>query len=154
MSRKALYRQHVAFVVIGAVWQDGESVPTMSNVVWTKGNLQPYKQGVIVVTTEAGDRYKDWRTLYVKDLPKLVGDGDEYAAEATTYFVYNNTWYKVISKQDWSNQARGVKHYEITAIKTPKPDGVTLPEPIGKITQNFEIAIEELKQATKLIGKE
>ena len=153
MSRKALYRQHVAFVVIGASWQDGESVPTMSNVVWTKGNLQPYKQGITVVTTEAGDRYKDWRTLYVKDLPKLVGEGGEYFVEPTTYFVYNNTWYKVISKQDWSNQARGVKHYEITAIKTPKPDGVTLPKPIGKTTQNFEIAIEELKQATKLIGK-
>ena len=153
MSRKALYREHVAFVVIGTSWQDGESVPTMSNVVWTKGNLQPYKQGITVATTEAGDRYKDWRTLYVKDLPKVVGEGGEYSVESTTYFVYNNAWYKVISKQDWSNQARGVKHYKITAIKTPKPDGVTLPEPVGKLTQNFEIAIEELKQATKLIGK-
>lgn len=153
MSRKALYREHVAFVAIDAVWIDGESVTTMSNVVWTKGNLQPYKQGITVVTTVAGDEYKDLRTLYVKDLPKLVGAGGEYAPTATIYFVYNNAWYKVMSEQDWTNQAKGVKHYKITAQKTTKPDGVILPEPVGKITQKFEIAIEELKQATNLLGK-
>lgn len=152
MSRKGLYRTHVAFVAIGGVYEDGEVVPTMSNIVWTKGNLQPYKQGITSVTTSAGDVFKDWRTLYVKKKPELVGANDEYAIPVITYFVYNNTWYKISSEQDWTIQGRGAKHYKIIAQKSTKPDGVELPQPIGRIAQDFEIAIAELKQSTKLLG--
>lgn len=152
MSKKGLYRNHVAFVTVGSEWVDGESVPTMSNVVWTKGNLQPYKQGITVVTTSAGDRYSDWRTLYVKNMPKLVGHGGEYEPVGIKYFVYDNTWYKITSEQDWTLQAKGVKHYKIIAQKTTKPDGVALPQPIGRLAQEFETVITELKQTTKLLG--
>jgi len=152
MSRKGLFRTHVAFVAIGAVFVDGESVPTMSNVVWTKGNLQPFKQGITIVTTEVGDRFKDWRTLYVKKMPEIVGSNDEYAPPVITYFVYNNSWYKISSEQDWTIQGRGVKHYKIIAQKSVKPDGVELPQAIGEIAQDFEIAIAELNQTTKLLG--
>ena len=146
MSKKALYRNHVALVNVTSGWVDGEPTSELNQVVWTKGNIQPFKLGLSITDTDAGVRFKDWRTLYLKDMPLAAG-----SFQSISYFVYNNVWYRIESEQDWSIQARGVKHYKIIGQMTAKPDGITTPVPLGKITQDFENAINELSQATKLI---
>lgn len=152
MSRKSLYRTHVAFVVIQGEFVDGGDDPYKANIVWTKGNLQPYKQGVTTTLEPSGNVFKDWRILYVKKIPELVGAGGEYSVPQVMYFVYDNKWYKITSEQDWTLQGRGAKHYKIIAQKTGKPEGISLPQPVGKLAQNFETAVAELKQSTKLLG--
>ena len=47
MSIKALFRTNVAIVETYSGWADGESATWVSPIAWTKGNLQPYKQGVM-----------------------------------------------------------------------------------------------------------
>lgn len=152
MSRKGLYRTHVAFVVEQGEFIDGGKNSDTPNIVWTKGNLQPYKQGVTSVLEPSGNIFRDWRILYVKKLPQLVGSGGEYSVSQVKYFVYNNKWYKITSEQDWTMQGRGAKHYKIIAQKTTPPDGIKLPQPVGKLAQDFETAVAELKQSTKLLG--
>lgn len=135
MSKKGLFRTHVALV-------------KGSDVVWTKGSLQPYKQGVSVELTEAGYRYNDWRILYLKDFPDFPFDG---GITQNSYFVVDGEWYLVQSKQNWSTQAKGAKHYKLIGQKTEKSDSIATPLPIGKLAQDFENAINELDQATKLL---
>lgn len=152
MSRKSLYRTHVAFVVEQGEFVDGGDDPYKANIVWAKGNLQPYKQGITTSLEPEGNVFKDWRILYVKKIPELVGAGGEYEVLRVKYFVYDNKWYKITSEQDWTLQGRGAKHYKIIAQKTGKPEGIKLPQPVGKLAQNFETAVAELKQSTKLLG--
>ena len=135
MSKKGLFRTHVALV-------------KGSDVVWTKGSLQPYKQGVSVELTEAGYRYNDWRILYLGDFPNFPFNG---GITQNIYFVVDGEWYLVQSKQNWSTQAKGVKHYKLIGQKTEKSSSIATPLPIGKLAQNFENAVNELDQATKLL---
>ena len=78
MSKKALYRTNVAIVETYSGWVDGESATWVSPIAWTKGNLQPYKQGVMSSIDEAGVMFKDWRVLYIKTLPEVDYSTAEY----------------------------------------------------------------------------
>lgn len=146
MSKKGLFRTHVALVTVVSEWVDGEPV-LVANTVWTKGNLQPYKQGISIELTEAGYRYNDWRILYLKDMPVFSVED----APQLSYFVVNEEWYLIQSKQNWTTQAKGAKHYKLIGQKTPKPDFVNMTMTIGELAQDFENAINELDQATKLL---
>lgn len=138
MIRRGLFRSHIAFVDVA----DNKVTKTL----WSKGSVQPYKRGVVLEFTDAGFRYKDWITLYVKEVPPAPVDGN-----TLRYFTDDGKWYRFESVEDWTTQSRGVKYYKITAQKVDKPSGVLNVQPIGEITTNFEIVINELNQATKLI---
>lgn len=135
MSKKGLFRTHVAIV-------------KGTNVVWTKGNLQPYKQGISMELADAGYRYNDWRILYLKDMPVY---SIEEELSQLGYFVVDGEWYLIQSKQNWATQAKGAKHYKLIGQKTAKSDLVNMTMTIGELAQDFENAINELDQATKLL---
>ena len=154
MSKKALYRIDVAFIQAYSAFSDGESVTSYTDTVWTKGNIQPYKQGFTVESTEAGYRYNDWRVLYVKEFPdfdlsSVLPDAELFR----TYVYYEGNWYYVQSDQDWSTQARGVKHRKLIIEKTLAPEGIATPTPFNNLVEDFENAINELEQASTLINE-
>lgn len=153
MSKKGLYRIDVAFLDTYSGYQDGEPVTVTTDVVWIKGNMQPWNKGITVDITTAGDVFKDWRTLYTKELPNLTISQPlpPSPQKGSSYVYYDAKWYKIIGTQDWSNQAKGVKHFELLLQKSVAPDGVPNPIPVNNLVRDFERAIQELNQTTIII---
>lgn len=154
MSKKALYRIDVAFMQAYSIYSDGESVTSYTDVVWTKGNIQPYKQGLTVESVDAGYRYNDWRVLYIREMPEFdLSNLLPNTEPSRVYVYYEGNWYYIQSDQDWSTQARGVKHRKLLIEKTQPPEGVATPTPFNNLVEDFENAINELEQASTLINE-
>ena len=155
MSKKALFRTNVAIVETYSGWVDGESVTWVSPIAWIKGNLQPYKQGIMQSISEAGIQFTDWRVLYVKTLP--VFDYSTKPSTMTqkgkTYFYYEGVWYDVQGEQDWTIQAKGVKHYKLLAIKSKQPPASLVGEltPTATLVEDLEYAVNELTQVNNIV---
>ena len=155
MSTKALYRTNVAVVETYSGWVDGESVTWVSPIAWTKGNLQPYKQGIMQSISEAGIQFTDWRVLYIKSLPliDLSTKPSGLTQKNKTYFYYGGVWYDVQGNQDWIIQARGVKHYKLLAIKSKQPPSSLVGEltPTANLVEDLEYAVNELAQVNNTV---
>ena len=150
MSTKALYRTNVAIVETYSGYIDGEPAVWVSPIAWTKGNLQPYKQGIMQSIDEAGLQFTDWRVLYIKSFPEVdySTKPNEITHESKTYFYYEGRWYDVQGEQDWAMQARGVKHYKLLAVKSKQPPESLVGEltPTANLVENLEYAVNELAQ--------
>lgn len=157
MSIKQFYRTNVAFVELYSYWEDGESINSYTNPVWTKGNLQPFKQGNMVGTTDDYlTVFTDWKVLYVKTRPVTDKTGvPPQAVYGATYFFYNGDWYIFTADQDWTTAGRGVKHWKILAFTADAiTDDLPEPIPIADLVENFESVVSELNQTIPLITKE
>lgn len=156
MSIKQFYRTNVAFVELYTIYVDGEPVNTYTPPVWTKGNLQPFKQGTMVGTTaEYLTVFTDWKTLYVKNKPETDRTGVPPTAQfGGTYFYYDGQWYSFTAEQNWTTAGRGVKHWKVLAF-TAKDigDEILPPVPIADLVENFESVVSELNQSIPLITK-
>lgn len=154
MSRKGLYRTDVAFIDTYTGFSDGETVTFTTIPIWVKGNLQPWKQGITNTLGSAGVIFSDWRVLYIKDYPVIETTGiPSDATKNKSYFFYEGQWYGITANQDWTIQAKGVKHYKLLAEKVNAPEGVTTPTPFNSLVEDFERAIAELDQTTTLINE-
>ena len=155
MSKKALYRTNVAIVETYSGWVDGESATWVSSIAWTKGNLQPYKQGIMQSIDEAGLQFTDWRVLYIKKLPVVdySTKPGNLTQKSKTYFYYEGGWYDVQGNQDWTMQARGVKHYKLLAVKSKQPLASLVGEltPTTTLVENLECAVNELAQVNNTV---
>ena len=155
MSTKALYRTNVAIVETYSGWVDGESATWVSPIAWTKGNLQPYKQGIMQSISEAGIQFTDWRVLYIKKLPVVdySTKPSDLTEKGKTYFYYEGVWYDVQGNQDWTIQARGVKHYKLLAVKSKEPPSNLVGEltPTANLVENLEYAVNELAQVNNTV---
>lgn len=155
MSKKALYRTNVAIVETYSGWVDGESATWVSPIAWTKGNLQPYKQGIMQSIDEAGLQFTDWRVLYIKSLPAVdySTKPSETTQKSKTYFYYEGGWYDVQGEQDWAMQARGVKHHKLLAVKSKEPPSNLVGEltPTANLVENLEYAVNELAQVNNTV---
>ena len=154
MSKKGLYRTDVAYMENYSGYTDGEAVTTYSEPTWIKGNIQPWKQGITNVLIDVGFRFKDWRVLYTKGKPTVTFTQPipSDARKGVTNVYYDGAWYNVVSEQDWSTQAKGVKHYELILERLDSPpEGVPNPVPVNNLVRDFERAIQELNQTTIII---
>ena len=155
MSTKALFRTNVAIVETYSGWVDGESATWVSPIAWTKGNLQPYKQGIMQSISEAGIQFTDWRVLYIKTIPVIdySTKPSDLIQKGKTYFYYEGSWYDVQGEQDWTIQARGVKHYKLLAIKSKEPPASLVGEltPTATLVENLELTVNELTQVNNTI---
>ena len=155
MSTKALYRTNVAVVETYSGWVDGESATWVSPIAWTKGNLQPYKQGIMQSISEAGIQFTDWRVLYIKTIPVI--DFSTKPSDLTdknkTYFYYEGSWYEIQGEQDWTIQARGVKHYKLLAILSKDPPASLVGEltPTATLVEDLEYTVNELTQVNNTV---
>ena len=155
MSTKALYRTNVAVVETYSGWVDGESATWVSPIAWTKGNLQPYKQGVMTSVNEAGVIFKDWRVLYIKTIPVIdfSTKPSDLTEKGKTYFYYEGVWYDVQGNQDWTMQAKGVKHYKLLAVKSKQPPESLVGEltPTANLVEDLEYTVNELTQVNNIV---
>ena len=155
MSTKALYRTNVAVVETYSGWVDGESATWVSPIAWTKGNLQPYKQGIMQSISEAGIQFTDWRVLYIKTIPAIdySTKPNDLIQKGKTYFYYEGVWYDVQGNQNWTMQARGVKHYKLLAIKSKQPLSSLIGEltPTANLVEDLEYAVNELTQVNNTV---
>ena len=155
MSIKALFRTNVAIVETYNGWADGEPVIWVSSLAWTKGNLQPYKQGVTQSINEAGIQFTDWRVLYIKTIPVIdySTKPSDLIQKGKTYFYYEGGWYDVQGEQDWTMQARGVKHYKLLAVKSKMPPANLVGEltPTANLVEDLEYAVNELTQVNNTV---
>lgn len=153
MSIKAFYRQHVAFMESYSHYKDGEPVTTSTPPVWGKGNLQPWKQGIVTETVDAGVFFRDFKVLYVKHKPLFDLTGiPEKSTKLASYFYVDGVWYLYKAEQDWSTQAQGVKHWKVLGVKNssntnPFPD----PIPVADLVQRLENQVNELEQLTPIL---
>lgn len=155
MSKKALYRTNVAIVETYSGWVDGESATWVSPIAWTKGNLQPYKQGIMQSISEAGIQFTDWRVLYIKTIPVIdfSTKPSDLTQKGKTYFYYEGGWYDVQGEQDWAMQARGVKHHKLLAVKSKMPPSSLVGDltPTANLVENLEYAVNELTQVNNTV---
>ena len=155
MSIKGLFRTNVAIVRTYGTMTDGEPVIWVSPIAWTKGNLQPYKQGIMQSISEAGIQFTDWRVLYIKTIPVIdfSTKPSDLTEKGKTYFYYEGGWYDVQGEQDWSMQARGVKHYKLLAVKSKQPPASLVGEltPTATLVENLELTVNELTQVNNTI---
>lgn len=156
MSVKALFRTDVAFVETYSYYFEGNPVAWVTPIAWTKGNLQPYKQGIMTDLTNAGLVFTDWRVLYIKNKPNLDYTNrptDPTLEKGLIYFYYGGAWYAVTGDQDWRMQAKGVKHYKLLAVKSKAtPDGLDAnPTPVADLVDDFEQVVIELEQVNKTV---
>ena len=155
MSKKALYRTNVAIVETYSGWVDGESATLVSPIAWTKGNLQPYKQGIMQSISEAGIQFTDWRVLYIKTIPVIdySTKPSDLIEKGKTYFYYEGVWYDVQGNQDWTIQAKGVKHYKLLAVKSKQPPESLVGEltPTANLVEDLEYTVNELTQVNNIV---
>lgn len=157
MSMKQFYRTNVAFVEMYTQWIDGRTVNSYTPPVWTKGNLQPFKQGTVTgTTTDFLTVFTDWKILYVKNKPEI--DSSAIPPDATlggTYFYYDGEWYAFTAQQNWTTAGRGVKHWKVLAFNSKEiGEDIQDPVPIADLVENFESVVSELNQTIPLINKE
>lgn len=148
MSKKALYRNRVAILDTYQKTSSSQGQLFWSpEILWTKGNVQPYKAGIEGSVSPDGVFFSDWRVLYVKELPPFDLSKKPVGYEkARSYYWYEGNWYFIQSKQEWETQARGVKHLtligELTGDFLDAPPDLT---PLSKLVNSFERVTKELK---------
>ena len=150
MSKKGLYRTDVALLQSYSRLVDGETVKTFSEVLWTKGNVQPWRQGIVFDLGQEGIRFNDYRVLYTRNMPpfppKPVG-----TTKSLTHVYIDGRWYVVDGEQDYTTQAKGYKHYKLLLMKSPKPEGIPDPVPVSNLVSDFQRVVEELKQTSIIL---
>lgn len=150
MSKKGLYRTDVALLQSYSRLVDGETVKTFSEVLWTKGNIQPWKQGIVFDLGQEGIRFSDYRVLYTRNMPPFP-PAPTGTTKSLTHVYIDGRWYVVDGEQDYTTQAKGYKHYKLLLMKSPKPEGIPDPVPVSNLVSDFQRVVEELKQTSIIL---
>lgn len=156
MSIAAFYRTYIPFIEIHSFYSGGKAQFWLSPPTWVKGNLQPFKQGLMMNMADVGAIYTDWKTLYVRKTPEFDLTGRPEQAEYLRAVVYiNGRWFDVTATQDWTTAGRAPKHYKYIAVATTVPDGEVWPEPVplASLVARFESAVRELQQTTVIVNE-
>lgn len=156
MSIAAFYRTYIPFMEIHSYYEGGKAQFWFTPPTWVKGNLQPFKQGLIGSLTDVGVIYTNWKTLYVRTTPTFdLTDQPEQAGYLRTVVYINGRWFDVTATQDWTTAGRAPKHYKYIAVATTVPDGEVWPEPVpmASLVAKFEAAVRELQQTTIIVDE-
>ena len=156
MSIAAFYRTHIPFMEIYSYYVDGRAQFWFTSPTWTKGNLQPFKQGLMGSLDEVGTIWTDWKTLYVRKLPEFdYTERPQDAGYLRTVVYIAGRWYEVTATQDWTTAGRAPKHKKYLAVATKVPEGEVWPEPVpmASLVASFEAAVRELQQTTIIVDE-
>lgn len=156
MSIASFYRTHVPFMEIHSYYEGGKAQFWLTPPTWVKGNLQPFKQGLMGDLTDVGVIYTDWKTLFVRTTPVFDLTGlPEQALYTRTVIFIGGRWFEVTATQDWTTAGRAPKHYKYLAVATTAPEGTEWPEPVplASLVAKFEAAVRELQQTTVIVNE-
>ena len=160
MSIEAFYSTHIVMVQQYSYWESGRAETGLSEMAYTKGNIQPWKKGESIQNNATGVLlFTDTQVAYVKSVPEFEFTPPVGAQEVTPTFTYvwipdEQKWYTVKQTQNWSRARRGPKHYKLfIGYTTPAPGIETPPTPdIDQASvEQFLNETYELEQAAKLV---
>lgn len=156
MSIAAFYRTYIPFMDVYSYYEGGKAQFWLTPPTWVKGNLQPFKQGLMFDLTDVGVIYTDWKTLYVRTPPTFDLTGQPEQSQRTRTVIYiGGRWYEVTATQDWTTAGRAPKHLKYVAVATTVPDGEVWPEPVplASLVAKFDAAVRELQQTTVIVNE-
>lgn len=156
MSIAALYRNWLPFTQRYTYFDGGESVEGFLPLVYIKGNVQPWKQGLLGSLTEVGTIYKDYKTLYIKKEPVFDFSGVPVGAtlDENPIVYWDGKWFNVQGNQDWTTAGRAPKHFKYLAIRRtvgPGDDPIPDPTPLPELVEAFELVVSELHILTPIV---
>lgn len=160
MSIEAFYSTHIVMVKQYSYYENGKAVTGLSDMAYTKGNIQPWKKGETIQNTAgSGLLFTDTQVAYVKSVPEFEFTPPVGVQEVTPTFTYmwlpdEQLWYTVRQTQNWSRARRGPKHYKLfIGYITPAPGYEPPPTPdIDQASvERFLNETYELEQAAKLV---
>lgn len=160
MSIEAFYSTHIVMVQQYTYWESGRSKTGLSDMTYTKGNIQPWKKGESIQNNDTGVLlFTDTQVAYVKSVPEFEFTPPVGAQEVTPTFTYvwlpdEQKWYTVKQTQNWSRARRGPKHYKLfIGYTTPAPGIETpaTPDIDQASVERFLNETYELEQAAKLV---
>jgi hypothetical protein len=160
MSIAAFYRNWLPFVITYGTFVEGDFVTVVTPPVFVKGNIQPFKSGTLLTLSEVGIAFKNYRTLYLRNLPPMP-ELPEGASTVKAYvWLEGNTiigapkgWYVVTSSKDYTLAGRAPKHYEMTALfsASDQPPDTGEPTPLPSLVDEFESIVSELHILTPIV---
>lgn len=160
MSIEAFYSTHIVMVQQYSYWKTGRAETGLSELTYTKGNVQPWKKGETIQNNTSGVLlFNDTQVAYVKSIPEFEFNLPEGVEDATVTFTFvwlpdEQKWYTVKQTQNWSRARRGPKHYKLFISYTTPGPGISTP-PTPDIDQayveRFLNETYELEQAVKLV---
>lgn len=156
MSIAAFYRNWLPFTKRYTYYDEGLAAQGFLPCVFVKGNVQPWKQGLITDLTQVGIIYKDYKTIYVKNEPVFDMSGLPAGAtlEENPIVFWDGKWFDVQGNQDWTTAGRAPKHYKYLAIRRtigPGDDPIPEPTPLPELVNAFELIVSELHQLTPIV---
>jgi hypothetical protein len=156
MSIAAFYRNWFPFTQRYTYFDEGDLVEGFLPLVYVKGNIQPWKQGLIGTLTETGVIYKDYKSLYLKNFPVFDTSGVPVGAtlDENPVVYWDGKWFDVNGNQDWTSPGRAPKHHKLLCIRRPVGPGddpIPDPTPIPELVDAFELIVSELHQLTPLV---
>lgn len=156
MSIAAFYRNWFPFTQRYTYFDEGDVVEGFLPFVYVKGNVQPWKQGLITDITEVGTVYKDYKTLYLKKEPVFDFSGVPVGAtlEENPIVYIDGNWFNVNGNQDWTTPGRAPKHHKYLCIRRtigPGDNPLPTPTPLPELVDSFERIVSELHQLTPIV---
>lgn len=142
----------------------GQAVHWYSPIVYSKANMQPWRQGYAIENDIGGFYFAGYEVLFMKenitydltDLPMEIDPDQEFRE----YAYVDGQWYLVEDTQSWTRGSRRGKHYKKFILTNwtiqsdiPKEYRVA-PTPLASLTDNFGEAVRELQQTTIIVDKE
>lgn len=153
MSIAAFYRQWVPFI---SEYSLANNPDIKSEIVWVKGNVQPFKKGQLLDYTEYGIIIKNYRTLYTRLEPKYSVPIPEGYRKTRDLFFHKGRWYATNSYEDFTTSSRAPKHLKWMGVALSDSAQEEYPQPIpfGELVSSFEEVVRELEQLTPLVLQE
>lgn len=132
MSIAAFYRTEIPMVQEWGYYESGTFKKSFSDIVYTKGNVQPWKEGERVNNPAGGVYFSEYTIIYIKEIPEftttLPPDIDSLALVGTRVWI-EDRWFNITGTQNWRRAGRGPKHYKLQANYTTGPGIVYPPTP-------------------------
>ena len=156
MSIAAFYRNWLPFTQRYSYYKEGDPAVGFLPYVFVKGNVQPWKQGLVSDLTQVGIIYRDYKTIYVKNKPEfdLSGLPPDAVLEENPIVFWDGYWFNVQGNQDWTTAGRAPKHYKYLAIRRtigPGDEPIPEPTPIPELVSSFELIVSELNLLTPIV---
>lgn len=123
MAIAAFFRTEVVFTRSYGFYDGGYYKEHWSDFAYTKCNVQPWKEGEKITTTEGGVLFSDYQILYIKNIPVLTppdipaGTSEVTLGELMVWL--EGDWYIVRGNQNWRRAGRAPKHRKLQISRLP-----------------------------------
>lgn len=160
MSIAAFYRTELPMTQAWSYYKDGKAQTFFSPIEYTKGNVQPWKEGEKVNNPAGGVYFSEYSIVYLKNIPVFevpVIPGAQDIQQGSTYIFIDNRWNTITGKQNWRRAGKGPKHWKIQTVamptQTPENQIPPTPEISMRTVESFQNETYELEQVINTLNE-